>query len=324
LLDAVDMKLKRVLFGLLALPACTVDVGRGTTSQSIVGGQEAMPSEFPTVLGLEDTPGNWFCTASLITDQWVLTAAHCVEGATGISIRLDDPDINTAGGGTTVAVAEVHSNPMFDWEAWDNDIALLKLAQPVTDRQPTPIYRQGVPFGTPVIDVGYGVADNDGNGGGILRKVSKVTVDCAGANDPGISNDNLVCMDATDGSGSCFGDSGGPTFATFNNQRYVAGVTSGGSGDGSCGQGLDLYTSIMAELPWIDSVMQASPTPDPDPEPDPDPDPNPDPNPDPDPTGEGDKDGDKDTGGCNAGAGNSGTLIMLAFVGLVVRRRRRV
>src|SRR5688572_11014097 len=151
------MQLKRVLFGLLALPACAIDGGHGTSSQSIVGGQEAMPSEFPTVVGLEDSPGNWFCTGSLITDQWVLTAAHCVEGSTGISVRFDDPDINTAAGGIVVGVAEVHSNPMFNWQDWDNDIALLKLAQPVTDRATTPIYRPVVPFGTPVTDVGYGV-----------------------------------------------------------------------------------------------------------------------------------------------------------------------
>lgn len=54
------MKLKQVLFGLLALPACTLDAGTSTRSQPIVGGQIAMPSEYPTVVGLEETPGNWF------------------------------------------------------------------------------------------------------------------------------------------------------------------------------------------------------------------------------------------------------------------------
>src|SRR5262245_54046147 len=147
--------------GLLALSACAVDVGHGTKSQSIIGGQTTTPSEYPTVVALEDSPGNWFCTGTLIAQDWVLTAAHCVADATTMpSVRFDDPDVNTGADGTVVAVASVHSNPMFDWNLWDNDIALLKLAQPVTDRQPTPIHREPVPFQTAVIDVGYGVSDN--------------------------------------------------------------------------------------------------------------------------------------------------------------------
>ena len=303
----------KVLLGLLALPAC-VDASLQTSSQSIIGGETAMPSEFPTVVALEDSPGNWFCTGTLIHEKWVLTAAHCVADATTPpSVRFDDPDVNTAAGGIVVAVAKVHSNPTFDWEAWDNDVALLELAQPVTDRTPTPIERDAVAFGTQVTDVGYGVADNMDGGGGLLRKVTKTTADCAGANDPGISNDNLVCMDAADGRGSCFGDSGGPTFATINSKVVVAGVTSGGTGD-LCGAGWDLYTSVHGELDFIDSVMNAAPPPDPDP--DPDPDPNPDPNPDPSNPDDGDH------SGCQA-TGNSGSLLALAFAGLIVVRRRR-
>jgi uncharacterized protein (TIGR03382 family) len=310
------MKLKQVLFGVLALPACTLDAGTSSRSQSIVGGQIAMPSEFPTVVGLEETPGNWFCTGTLIDQKWVLTAAHCVDGTSAINVRLDDADINDAAGGTVVAVAKAHAHSGFDWEAWDNDIALLELATPVTDRAPTPILREVLALATPVTDVGYGVADNMDGGGGILRKVNKVTADCAGAGDAGVSNDNLVCMDASDGAGSCFGDSGGPTFAMINNALVVAGVTSGGTGE-LCGAGWDLYTSVHAELEFVDSVMNAVPPPDP--QPDPDPDPNPDPDPDPDPDGTTDKD---DAGGCNAG-GSSSAFLALAFAGLIVRRRRR-
>jgi MYXO-CTERM domain-containing protein len=308
-----------VAFGLLAIPACVASSSDDVRSveQSIVGGQTVNPTEYPSVVALEDSPGNWFCTGTLISSDWVLTAAHCVADGptTGLNVRFDDPDVNDAAGGIVVAISEVHAHPDFDWEAWDNDIALLRLATPVTDRTPTPIHRDQVAAATQVIDVGYGVADNQDNGGGLLRSVDKVTADCAGANDPTVSGDVLICMDANDGRGSCFGDSGGPTFARINGSLVVAGVTSGGTGD-LCGAGWDLYTSVFAELSFVDTTISAPPT-----------DPgmgNPDPmNPDPDGVPRGDDDEDDD-GGCSTGNGHgAGTLLLAAFATFFARRRRR-
>ncbi|MEO8701254.1 MAG: serine protease [Kofleriaceae bacterium] len=301
----------------IGLVGCVAADDTRATSQDIIGGEMANPADFPSVVALEDTPGNWFCTGTLITPEWVLTAAHCTDGASAatLHIKFGDPDVNTAAGGIAVAVAEIHSHPDFDYDAWDNDIALVKLAAP-SDRTPTPINRDQVATDTDVLDVGYGVADNNDNGAGLLRKVAKVTADCGGAGDAGITNTNLVCMDASDGRGSCFGDSGGPTFATINSAKVVVGVTSGGTGD-ACGAGWDLYTSVHGELDFIDGVLGGLTPPDPDPT---DPDPTPDPDPtDPDPEDGGGDDGGS-SGGCNAG-GSAG--LALAFAAGLLRRRRR-
>jgi secreted trypsin-like serine protease len=298
----------------LVAPACVTPPQESIADQAIIGGQTAQPADFPTVVALENSPGNWFCTGTLIDPEWVLTAAHCVAGETaaGMSIRFDDANINDTGGGKVVAVAEVHANPGYNDTDWDNDIALLKLATPVTDRAPTPVHRPAVAAATMVIEVGYGDADINGGGAGILRELATPTVDCAAANDPTISGANLLCFDASDGNASCYGDSGGPAFVTIAGKLEVAGITSGGTAD-SCTSGWDLYTSVAGELDFVDQVLAGTPPPDPDP--DPDPNPNPDPAPDPDPGATG--------AGCTASGGGGGVLVVIALCALLRRRRSR-
>jgi len=299
---------------LLVAPSC-VSQGVETLSieEAIIGGETATPAEFPTVVALENGPGNWFCTGTLIDKDWVLTAAHCIDGETaaGMKIRFDDANINDTTGGKVVAVAELHGHPSYDGIAWNNDIALVKLAESVTDREVTPIHREPVAAATSVTEVGYGDADNNGGGAGLLRKLITPTVDCTMANDPEISGANLVCFNGADGTASCYGDSGGPAFITLAGKLRVAGITSGGTDD-ICTAGWDLYTSVAGELAFIDAVMAGlTPEPDPDPAPEPEPDPDPiDPK-----TG--------DDSGCNTGGGSGGLLLVGCALVLAARRARR-
>lgn len=49
------------------------------TSSKIIGGQAAKPMEFPWQTSLQvKSLSSHICGASLISDQWVLTAAHCM------------------------------------------------------------------------------------------------------------------------------------------------------------------------------------------------------------------------------------------------------
>jgi len=55
-----------------------------------VGGIQAQTGEWPWQALLASPGGSQFCGGSLIANQWVLTASHCVEGtsASQIVVRL--------------------------------------------------------------------------------------------------------------------------------------------------------------------------------------------------------------------------------------------
>ncbi|XP_055347783.1 brain-specific serine protease 4-like [Paramacrobiotus metropolitanus] len=259
----------------------------------IVNGVLARENSWPWICSLVQKPSLQFCGCTLIAEQWVVTAGHCVDnsgeehlrknvlvylGVENLRMATDDHKF----GIVYVVKHELYNDPP---GSTANDIALIKLDRKVrvsSDVMPACLPARSV-HEPPFVQTGAqgrrvcwvagwgrlydGQAAIDGGkigaGSDNLRQVAIEVMsdgDCRSYMQSYIITNKMFCGGYDEGRyDSCQGDSGGPLVCDDGTGRWALyGVVSWGLG---CAQARapGIYTNVALMLDWLDAKMKGRP-----------------------------------------------------------------
>lgn len=248
------------------LKNCTCECGLSNQPKNrIVGGRPTTPHRYPWVARLVYN-GQFHCGASLLSNDYVITAAHCVRKLKRSKMRIilgdHDQYVNTDGVAIMRAVSVVIRHRNFDMNSFNHDVALLKLRKSVKFSKkvrPVCLPQPGTdPAGKEGTVVGWG---RTGEGSTLAGEAREVQVPIYSLTQcrkmkyrANRITENMIC--AGQGShDSCQGDSGGPLLVEESDRYEIAGIVSWGVGCGRPGYP-GVYTRVARYLNWIKLNMK--------------------------------------------------------------------
>uniref|UniRef100_A0A8C5LKE0 Transmembrane protease serine n=1 Tax=Jaculus jaculus TaxID=51337 RepID=A0A8C5LKE0_JACJA len=246
----------RVTSSNMPLPASS------STERIVQGRETAMEGEWPWQASLQLIGAGHQCGATLISNTWLLTAAHCFR-------KNKDPSQWIATFGTTITPPAVKRNlgkiilhEDYHRETNENDIAVAQLTARVefsniVQRVCLPDSSMKLPPQTSVFVTGFGSIVDDGPTQNKLRqaRVETIGTDVCNRKDvyDGLITPGMLCAGFMEGKvDACKGDSGGPLVYDNRDIWYIVGIVSWGQ---SCAlpKKPGVYTRVTKYRDWIAS-----------------------------------------------------------------------
>ncbi|KAM6420952.1 trypsin-like [Pluvialis apricaria] len=223
----------------------------------IVGGYTCAENSVPYQVSLN--AGYHFCGGSLISSQWVVSAAHCYKSRIQVQLGKHNLEL-TESTQQFINSAKVIRHSGYNYFTLDNDIMLIKLAVPAQLNravQTIPLPTSCVATGTTCLISGWGNTLSNGNLYPDTLQCLKAPVlsssECSSAY-PGQITENMMCVGFMEGGkDSCQGDSGGPVVCN----GQLQGIVSWGIGCAQRGYP-GVYTKVCNYVSWIEETMSAN------------------------------------------------------------------
>lgn len=269
--------------------------GHSSHFNRIFGGEVAPLDAYPwkAVLGYREIgfPGMEFlCGGSVISDRYVMTAAHCVDqGTLGprrlAIVRLGEWDLTTSEDCETANSGEKYcAPPVQDFEPeeiiahpsyntrtrFSDDIALIRLNRKINFQEsagfvlpvclpPSGFSPRAAVGSGPAIAAGWGFTEN-GTSSNRIKHVNLPLVDNTKCNEVyrGSTVNEQICAGGNAGEDSCSGDSGGPLVISGAHGPPYQQIGIVSYGPVSCGQeGVPgVYTSVSNYRLWIEQNLK--------------------------------------------------------------------
>ena len=266
--------------------------GCDSRSRRSVGGCLAKVGDWPWVVALylyHDSKASFICGGSIIGEQTILTAAHCISNPKR-KVQIEPEELLVVVGERrryvkdnteeTYAVHKISIHPNYTFEVaskFDHDIALLHLnccigfrpyARPVClpkagDKE---LYQSDV-VGTVA---GWGGTEKVAGGEKVRFVVSQYQVElpitdyenCTNMDSNEITNNMFCAGDGEGEKGACIGDSGGPFVSrrkTGNELKRPFVVTGIVSSQNGCAQEntFSVFTKVANYVDWIEDELEA-------------------------------------------------------------------
>ncbi|XP_035785677.1 brachyurin-like [Anopheles albimanus] len=238
----------------------------------IVNGVEALPGQFPYQVALLSNfgTGTGLCGATVITNSYILTAAHCVVGGNG-AVAISGTAILGAHDRTiteptqqriafTQAGISVH--PGYSASTIRNDIATVRL------NSPAQFNARVQPIRLPARSDARTFAGMEGTASGFGRTSDASTntspvvmftrnpilsnAQCNSFWSTALVQDQNVCLDATGGRSPCNGDSGGPLAVQDGGSSLEVGIASFVSAAGCASGAPSVWVRVSFFRDWIE------------------------------------------------------------------------